>query len=105
VQRPAGQRKPTKQDGYGTPVTHTSAISTVVVAVLLASFADATSAQTNCEALPAGPARTDCYVGLGRIHRGQSDVAATKARVQSDAARYKEMTGARLSKRESHRLQ
>jgi hypothetical protein len=105
VQRPAGQRKPTKQDGYGTPVTHSSAISTVVVAVLLASFADATSAQTNCAALPAEPARTDCYIGLGRVHRGQSDVAATKALAHLDAARYQEMTGARPSKRKPNRSQ
>ena len=37
-------------------------------------------------ATPAGPARTDCYIGLSRVYRGQSDVAAGNALVQSDAS-------------------
>lgn len=66
--------------------------SAVVVAALLASFPDLAGAQ-NCEAIPAGPARTDCYIGLSRIYQGQSGVAAGGARVQSDAARYQQVTG------------
>jgi hypothetical protein len=45
--------------------------------------------------MPAGPARTDCYIGLSRVYQGRSDVAAGKARVQSDAARYRQTTGTR----------
>ncbi|SRR6266480_2534042 len=64
-----------------------------VVAILLASFPFAVSAQVDCAAIPAGPARTDCYIGQSRIYQGQSDVAAGKARVQTDAARYQQVTG------------
>ncbi len=44
------------------------------------------SAQVNCEAIPAGPGRTDCYIGLSRINRDKSQIAAGVARQQSDAA-------------------
>jgi len=63
-----------------------------VVAILLASLPNVARAQ-NCAAIPAGPARTDCYIGLSRIYQGQSDVAAGEARVKSDAARYRQVTG------------
>ena len=66
-----------------------------VVAILLASSLNLANAQENFQTLPAGPARTDCYIGLSRIYQGQSDVAAGKARVQSDAARYRRTTGTR----------
>jgi len=63
-----------------------------IVAISLASVSSVASAQ-NCDAIPAGPARTDCYIGLSRIYQGQSDVAAGNARVQSDAARLRQVTG------------
>ena len=63
-----------------------------VFAALLV-LSDAGRAQANCNTVPAGPARTDCYITLGLIHGAQSDVAASKARVQSDAARYRQVTG------------
>jgi hypothetical protein len=53
------------------------------------------SAQVNCEAIPAGPARTDCYIGLSRINRDKSQIAAGVARQQSDAAIYRSVTGKR----------
>jgi hypothetical protein len=71
------------------------AIGAVTVAVWLARSPDLASAQQNCQAISAGPARTDCYIALSRIHGAQSDLAAGKARVQSDAARYRQVTGAR----------
>lgn len=65
-----------------------------IVAILLASFLVTTvGAQVDCAAIPAGPARTDCCIGQSRIYQGQSDVAAGKARVQSDAARVRQVTG------------
>jgi len=76
---------------------HRDAIGASIVAVLLASFPGVVSAQ-DCNAVPAGPARTDCYIGLSRIYQGQSDVAAGNARVQSDAARLRQVTGASRSK-------
>ena len=64
-----------------------------VVAALLAILPGVASAQVDCNSVPAGPARTDCYIGQSRIYQGQSDVAAGKARVQTDAARYQQVTG------------
>ena len=69
------------------------AVGAVIVAVWLARSSDLASAQDNCQAMSAGPARTDCYIGLSRIYQGQSDVAAGNARVQSSAARYRQVTG------------
>jgi hypothetical protein len=77
-----------KSGGIVEPMTYW----TTVLTILLASFPAAAIAQ-NCDAMPAGPARTDCYIGLGRLYQGQSDIAAGKARVQSDAARYRQITG------------
>jgi hypothetical protein len=51
-----------------------------VVAILLAGFPGVASAQVNCEAIPHGPARTDCYLGLSQFYRGRSDLAAARAR-------------------------
>jgi hypothetical protein len=74
-----------------------------VFAILLASFPGVVvSAQVDCSAVPAGPARTDCYIGLSRIYQGQSDVAAGDARVQSDTARYRQSTGADHPKHRRH---
>jgi hypothetical protein len=74
------------------------------VAILLTSLPHFASAQ-NCEAVAAGPARTDCYIGLSRIYQGQSDVAAGTARVQSDAARYRQITGTEHPKHKSRHRQ
>jgi hypothetical protein len=65
----------------------------IAVAILLASFPEVASAQVNCDTIPRGPARTDCYLALGQLYRAQSDLAVAKARVQSDAAGYRAITG------------
>jgi hypothetical protein len=74
-----------------------------VVAILLAGFPCVASAQVNCEAIPHGPARTDCYLGLSQFYRGQSDLAAARARAQSDAAWYRAITGTDPPKHKPHR--
>lgn len=74
-----------------------------VVAILLVSFSGVASAQVNCEAIPQGPARTDCYLALSQFYRGQSDLAAARARVQSDAAWYRAIIGAEPPKHKPHR--
>jgi len=74
-----------------------------LVAILLASFPGVVSAQVDCAAVPAGPARTDCYLGLSQFYRGQSDLAAARARARSDAAWYRAITGTDLPKHEPHR--
>jgi hypothetical protein len=38
-----------------------------VVAMSLASFPVVASAQPNCEAIPRGPERTDCYLALSQF--------------------------------------
>jgi hypothetical protein len=74
-----------------------------VVAILLAGFPGVASAQVNCETIPHGPARTDCYLGLSQFYRGQSDLAAARARAQSDAAWYRAITGTDPPKHNPHR--
>jgi hypothetical protein len=64
-----------------------------VIAILLTGLPGVASAQANCEAMPHGPARTDCYLGLSELYRGQSDLAAARALAQSDAAWYRAITG------------
>jgi hypothetical protein len=64
-----------------------------VVAVLLVAFPGVANAQANCEAIPRGPARTDCYLALSQFYRAQSNHAADRALAQSDAAWYRAITG------------
>ena len=73
------------------------------VAMLLATFPGVACAQMDCDAVPHGPARTDCYLALSQFYRAQSDLAAAKARVQSDAAWYRAITGTDPPKRRPHR--
>ena len=54
-----------------------------VLAILLTGLSGVASAQVNCDAIPHGPARTDCYLGLSQFYRGQSDLAAARARSQT----------------------
>jgi hypothetical protein len=74
-----------------------------IVAISFASFPSVVNAQVDCNAVPAGPARTDCYLGLSQFYRAQSDLAAAKARAQSDAAWYRAITGTDLPKNRPHR--
>jgi hypothetical protein len=78
-------------------------IGVTVVAILLANFSSGANAQVDCEGIPAGPERTDCYIGLSRLYQGQSDVAAGNARLQSGAARLQQVTGASRSRAIKHR--
>jgi hypothetical protein len=64
-----------------------------IVAIALATCPGIASAGTNCDAMPKGPERTDCYLALSRSYQAQSDLAAAKARAQSDAAWYRAITG------------
>jgi hypothetical protein len=74
-----------------------------VVAILVAAFLSVATAQANCEAIPHGPEHTDCYLGLSQLYRRQSDLAAARARAQSDAAWYRATTRTDPSKRKPHR--
>jgi hypothetical protein len=71
-------------------------------AILLAVIAgspDPAMAQVDCETFPAGRARTDCYIGLGRINRQKSEIAGGVARQQADTATYRKVTGSRPGRR------
>jgi len=73
-----------------------------LVAVVLASFPGVASART-CDAMPHGPERTDCYLALSQFYRAQSNLAAAKARAQSDAAWYRAITGTDPPTHNTHR--
>ena len=86
-----------------TIATRRGALRAAVVAMLLAILPGVACAQADCEAIPKGPARTDCYLALSQFYWAQSDLAAARARVQSDAAWYRAITGAAPPKHKSHR--
>jgi len=79
---------------FETIMTPRRAIRGVVLTIFLASFPGVAEAQIDCASVPAGPDRTDCYLALSQYYRAQSDLAAARARVQSDAAWYRAITGA-----------
>jgi hypothetical protein len=49
--------------------------------------------QGDCEAIPAGRNRTDCFIGRARILNQQSNIARDKARLESNSARLQAVTG------------
>ena len=77
--------------------------TTCVVAILLANFPGVASAQANCDAIPRGPARTDCYLALSQFYRGQQDLATARAQEQADAAWYRAITGMAPPRQGPHR--
>jgi hypothetical protein len=70
-----------------------SVVIIILIVIMLASASGVASAEANCDSIPYGPARTDCYLALSQFYREQQDLAAAKARVQSDAAWYRAITG------------
>src|SRR5262249_19271160 len=50
-------------------------------------------AQANCDSMPAGPGRTDCYIGLSRLNRQDFEIAAGAAQRSKDTARHHQVTG------------
>ena len=76
-----------------------------VAVILLVGFSGVASAQVSCEAIPHGPARTDCYLALSQFYREQSDLAAARAHAQSDAAWYRAITGSDPPKQRRRRQQ
>jgi hypothetical protein len=75
---------------------------TARLTVALVVFPGAAVAQRNCEGIPHGPERTDCYLALSQFYRAQSDLAAARALAQSDAAWYRAVTGTPLPRYKSH---
>jgi hypothetical protein len=67
--------------------------------LLVASPLVLTIAQVNCETFPAGPARTDCYIGLSRVDRQKSEIFAGVAQQQAETAIYRKLIGKRSNKK------
>lgn|SRR5262245_30383218 len=65
----------------------------IVLGVIIATLSSPAMAQVNCEAMPPGPSRTDCYIGRARISQGNSAIAADAAKQSRDAARLNALTG------------
>jgi hypothetical protein len=61
-------------------------VGIATVATIAMGFPEFASAQGDCETMPVGPARTDCFMVRARIQGQKSDIAATKARQSTDAA-------------------
>jgi hypothetical protein len=59
----------------------------------ISALASAAAAQVNCETIPAGPARTDCYIGLARIGGGNAAIAGTKSQLATDKSILRQTTG------------
>jgi hypothetical protein len=70
-------------------------------ALVAASALGLAMAQVNCETLPTGPRRADCYIGLSRINRQKSEISAGVAQQQAETAIYRKVTG-KGSRRERH---
>jgi hypothetical protein len=68
-------------------------------ALLVTSSLGLTMAQVNCETLPPGPRRTDCYVGLSRVNRQKSEISTGVARQEAETAIYHKVTGKRPNKK------
>jgi hypothetical protein len=49
--------------------------------------------QGDCEAMPAGRGRTDCFIGRARILDQQSNIAWDRARLEGNSARLQAATG------------
>lgn len=82
----------------------TATVRTASFAAILLVFAAAVAdAQPNCEAVPRGPERTDCYLALSQLYRAQSNLAADRALAQSDAAWYRALTGTNPPKQKPRR--
>jgi hypothetical protein len=52
------------------------------------------SAQVDCDTM-VGPARSDCHIGVARINRQKSEIAASVARQRTDAASLYRVTSKR----------
>jgi hypothetical protein len=68
-------------------------------ALVAASPLGLAMAQVNCETLPTGPRRADCYIGLSRINRQKSEISAGVAQQQAETAIYRKVTGKRPNKK------
>jgi hypothetical protein len=65
----------------------------LTTALIVCAQTDSIVATVNCEAIPAGPARTDCYITQSRLGGAKAAVAGSSARVEADRATLQKVTG------------
>jgi hypothetical protein len=70
-----------------------TAASAYLLVLVIIGWSGSAMSQVNCETIAPGPARTDCYIGLSRINRQNSEIAAGVAQQQTDRAIYRSVTG------------
>src|SRR5262245_58397581 len=70
-------------------------LSALLLSLLLAAPVSSPTAvaQGNCEAMPRGSARTDCFIARARIASEKAALANDKARVEGEVARLLAATG------------
>ena len=71
----------------------TALLAGATVWVAAAGSPQCAVAQVVCAMIPAGLARTDCYIGLSRVNRQRSEISAGVTQQQTDDAIYRKMTG------------
>ena len=70
----------------------TALLAGATVWVAAAGSPQCAVAQVDCATIPAGLARTDCYIGLSRVNRQRSEISAGVTQQQTDDAIYRKMT-------------
>lgn len=70
-------------------------VCVAAIATATVAFSHASIANDDCEAMPPGPARTDCFILRARIHGLKSSTAATAASQKKGAAKLEGQTGTR----------
>src|SRR4051794_39645536 len=74
---------------------HRATLLRLTTALVLAAcwLGGSVAAAQDCEVMPNGPDRTDCYIIRARIAREKTAIAATNARIMADTARLRAITG------------
>ena len=67
--------------------------ATTLIWLPFVALAQERAAETSCDSIPVGPARTDCYIGLSMINRQKVEISAGVAQQIKDSARYRQVTG------------
>jgi hypothetical protein len=69
------------------PIPIPALIGLALTLILVVLSGNASAAENDCEAIPAGRARTDCFILRARVHGLKANIAADKARQESSAAK------------------
>ena len=70
----------------------TALLAGATVWVAAAGSPQCAVAKVVCAMIPAGLARTDCYIGLSRVNRQRSEISAGVTQQQTESAIYRKVT-------------